>query len=64
MSYQMRDRRGNVCPECGGTGKIRNLATLAPSDDEPCPCTDSRRSTVASQRRQRPELEAVARNWL
>ena len=40
MPYLMRDENGNVCPKCGGSGVKRNLATLSPSDDEPCSCTE------------------------
>lgn len=28
------------CPKCCGTGWVRNLATLSPSDDERCECVD------------------------
>jgi hypothetical protein len=28
-----------ICELCGGSGVLRNLATLSPADDEPCPCT-------------------------
>ncbi len=37
--FLMRDEDGNACSKCGGSGVLRNLATLSPSDDEPCPCT-------------------------
>jgi hypothetical protein len=29
---------GNVRPKCGGTGVLRNFATLSPSDSVPCSC--------------------------
>lgn len=35
----MRNEDGNVCPKCGGSGVLQNLATMSPSDAEPCPCT-------------------------
>lgn len=28
------------CPDCAGTGWVLNLATLSPSDDDPCECVD------------------------
>lgn len=59
MPYLMRDKDGNACPECGGSGRLRNLATLSPADDEPCPCTDVSDDDAAAA-----EREAVARNWL
>ncbi len=39
--FLVRDEEGNVCPKCGGSGVLRNLATLSPSDDEPCACMES-----------------------
>jgi hypothetical protein len=37
--FLMRDEDGNVCPRCGGTGLLQNVATFSPSDANPCPCT-------------------------
>jgi hypothetical protein len=37
--FAMRDEFGQVCPRCGGSGRLPNLATMSPSDEEPCPCT-------------------------
>lgn len=35
----MEQPTDKTCELCGGSGTIRNLATLSPADDEPCPCT-------------------------